>query len=628
MTQSTVPYYPHYQPISSGYQPPVRAEYLLGLPQSMQNLPSATCFSGLMILSEVANARSHENSVIKPYFEYQRSRYQRSHFPTYLKYPSPSISEFINLFIVHKKKKENNTEKQAVMKYKIHGNTGKIKGKRDPITMKEIGKSDCLPCFVLIEGDPGVGKTTLVWELCKSWAKGEILQEWDIVLLVQLRDTDMREADSIETMIDPDGDYPEFCHFVKQKLGERLLLIFDGFDELSEKQRVKSSVFMRLLKGSKLTKASIFVSSRPSATSLLPEHFYDNLHQHIEIVGFEEKDIRRYIDCKFKDSKEPCILDDFNEYISSHDFIFTLMYVPLHCALVTDLYEQYWRKGEKQFAPKTLTQLYTCFICSLLERYLEDVPQYSGEQYKIHTISDLPRDVHEQLMKLSALAARGIENKEFVFENVNCETLGLLQKVSEDNRRSRNTVTSYSFLHLTLQEYLAALYWSKCGEEVSSLFEQTGALPIKQYLKKKTAPDIHWPVLHFYAGLTGIVRTPLEEIIRTNHSTEYNYLYLLFECQCAELVSSVFKEGVIENTVRSHMEAYVTGHCIAQSCESTKWKIKLKKSVFVVNLVNGIEHAKVIGKGGSICTLNVSSGTRDCDIIQVYVFTQPSQGIY
>ena len=585
--------------------------------ETVQTMDSSTVQSISEHTNDLINPRTRAvPDVIKPYVEYLRARYQISHFPTYLKYPSPKISEFINLLIVHKKIKENNTEKHAVMKYKIHGNTGKVKGKREPILIKEIGESDRLPCFVLIEGDPGVGKTTLVWELCKSWAKGELLQEWDIVLLVQLRDTDMREADSIESMIDPDGDYPEFCSFVKQTLGERLLLIFDGFDELSEKQREKSSVFMRLLKFSKLNKSSIFVTSRPSATSLLPEQFYDNLHQHIEIVGFEEKDIRRYIDCKFKKPEKRCILDDFNEYISSHDFIFTLMYVPLHCALVTDLYEQYWRKGEKQFAPKTLTQLYTCLICSLLERHLDDVPQYSEKQYKIHEISDLPPDIHEQLMKLSELAARGIENKEFVFENVNCETLGLLQKVSEDNYRSRNTVTSYSFLHLTLQEYLAALHWSKCGEEVSSLFEQTGALPIKQYFKKKAAPDIHWPALHFYSGLTGIVRTPLEEIIRTNQSTEYNYLYLLFECQCAELVSSVFKEGEIESTVRSHMEAYVTGHCIARGCVSTRWKIKLKKSGFVVNLFHGIEHAQVIGKGGSICTLHVSSGTRDCDIIR------------
>ena len=614
MTQTTVTYYSHDQPILSGYQPPVKAESLLGLPQSIQILPSSASLS--RIPSEVPDFHVSENSVIKPYIEYLRGRYQRSHFPTYLKYPSPSISEFINLLTVHKKKKENNTEKQAVMKYKIHGNTNKIKGKREPIAMTEIGKSDCLPCFVLIEGDHGVGKTTLVWEICKSWAKGELLQEWDIVLLVQLRDTDMREADSIEKMIDPYGDYPEFCHFIKQTLGERLLLIFDGFDELSEKQREKSSVFTRLLEGSMLNKASIFVTSRPSATSLLPKQFYDNLHQHIEIVGFEEKDIRRYIDCKFKDSKEPCILDDFHEYISSHDFIFTLMYVPLHCALVTDLYEQYWSKGDKQLAPKTLTQLYTCLICSLLNRHLEDVPQYCGEKYKINEISDLPPDIYEQLMKLSALAARGIENKEFVFENVNCETLGLLQIVSVDTHHSHNTVTSYSFLHLTLQEYLAALYWSKCGEDVSSLFEQSGALPIKQYFKKRKALDIHWPALHFYAGLTGIVKTPLEEIIRANQSTEYNYLYLLFECQCTELVSSVFKEDEIESIVRSSMEAYVTGHCIGRSCESTKWKIKLKKSVFVVNLVHGIEHAKVIGKGGIIRTLNVRSGTRDCDIIR------------
>ena len=93
--------------------------------ETVQTMDSSAVQSISEHSHDFANPRTTCRAVpddIKPYIEYQRSRYQRTRFPTYLKYPSPSISEFINLLIVHKKK-ENNIEKQAVMKYKIHGNT-------------------------------------------------------------------------------------------------------------------------------------------------------------------------------------------------------------------------------------------------------------------------------------------------------------------------------------------------------------------------------------------------------------------------------------------------------------------------------------------------------------------------
>ena len=544
------------------------------------------------------------------YKNYLQGYYQRSKLPTYFKYPSPSISEFINLLVVHKKKEYKN-QKQALMKAKMRGNISEIKHKKESIFINEIGKGDSQTRFVLIEGDPGVGKTTLVWELCKGWAEGRLLKEWSIVLLVQLREKQMREAVSKQSMLDPYDEYPGICEYIKKTNGKGLLMIFDGFDELSDSQQQTTSLFMRLLGGKSLSMTSFIVTSRPSATGLLPDQFYYNLDQHIEVIGFEEEDIKRYINCKF--SNDEAILTAFNAYISSHDFIFTLMYIPLHCALITQLYEVHWREEDKEFAPKTLTQLYTSFICHLLERYLEDTPQYKGR--KINKISDLPRDVHEQLLALAKLAAKGIEDKQYVFDNIEDKALGLLQKVGEHRNQSS---VSYSFLHLTLQEFLAAFYWSKQStNDVQRLFVKDGALPVEDYFKKTRGKAFHWPALHFYSGLTGARGTPLEEIIDSNQSTKYNYLYLLFESQNVKLVASVFKNDVVESTIRSYMEAYVTGYSIARSSRSVQWSIVLKKSGFVKNLVHGIQHAKLQDMGGVIHQLDIHSGSSDCDVFEL-----------
>ena len=111
------------------------------------------------------------------------------------------------------------------------------------------------------------------------------------------------------------------------------------------------------------------------------------------------------------------------------------MYIPLHCALVTDLYPTYWKKGKKEFAPKTITQLYTCFVHSLLERYLDDHPVYGPQELNIQELTDFPRDLYEDLIKLAQLAAKGIEEQQYVFDNLTHNTLGLMQRVNDDESR-------------------------------------------------------------------------------------------------------------------------------------------------------------------------------------------------
>ena len=298
---------------------------------------------------------------------------------------------------------------------------------------------------------------------------------------MQLRDETTRTAHCLSDLLyHPDDEISKaVCHIVERREGENVLLLFDGYDEISDDQQT-DSIFLKILRQSRfLRKATVIVSSRPFATKSLPFQFRNNLDQHVEIVGFNEQDIETYLTSACQDN--PDMLSDLKSYISTQPFISSVLYNPLHCTIVIELYRQYWQRGEKGFAPSTMTQLYSAFLLNILRRQLDS---------SIDSLSELPSDVCHQLHQLAKLAAEGIEQKRYIFQNVPNETLGLMHSVKSLHDIRDRPPTSYSFSHMTLQEFLAARYWSQLPPlQLTEILQRKDLFPIGNYVIGEPAYD-------------------------------------------------------------------------------------------------------------------------------------------
>ena len=126
-----------------------------------------------------------------------------------------------------------------------------------------------------------------LWEVCRRWGQGKLLQEYPLVVMLPLRDSDVQNASSVEDLFPHDCKrfQQEVAEAVEQESGEGILFVLDGFDELPTHKREASSFWMKLTTGKILPLATVMVASRPLAIKALlePKHSA-RISQHIEVV--------------------------------------------------------------------------------------------------------------------------------------------------------------------------------------------------------------------------------------------------------------------------------------------------------------------------------------------------------
>ena len=281
----------------------------------------------------------------------------------------------------------------------------------------------------------------------------------------------------------------------------------------------------------------------------------DEIPRHVKLLPSLEQYLR-----KAEVEADPSLPTKYKDYLSSTPAIRAALYTTLNAKMTAEVFT--WSQHTKSPPPTTMTELFTAFTFKTLVDHLSTHPVYHKQQLKVTTFSDLPTDVYKQFQDLCRMAYEGILNRQqLVFSATHLPTgfvpLGLMQEVPQLFTEGR--ASSYHFIHLTLQEYLAAVHISQLpAHEQTRLFQ-------------KHVNSGHFKMtMRFLAGLTKLANIP-PDITR---STELNYFHFLLEAKNISMTTTTLSSD--EMNVRSHyswtpLDYYVTGHAICHS--NCSWRL-------------------------------------------------------
>ena len=374
--------------------------------------------------------------------------------------PSPS-EKFINLAAISREK-VTTEELHKFMLATLNKGVDTILQTKAPVSIEQLldTKPGLKQKCVLVEGAPGVGKTTLSWEVCKRWAAGNLFKQYSLLLLLHLRDETVQNAVAIKDLIlyQNEERVESITQYLINTDGTNTLILLEGLDELPQDllTRTSGSIFTRLLAGTDLPDATILVTSRPSATAQLWKKWKQRITRHVEILGFTEDNITAYV----ASILDPQQLPAFNTYLCTAPSIRQLMYIPLHSGIIVELYRM--QKHSDKPLPTNKTALYKALVDTILTRHLANHPAYKDKDIDIDEFTDLPDDIYHTFKDITKLAYKSVSRQQLIFKDHDkpVQHLGLMDVVAELFPNRRNVTFSFNFLHLSIQEYLGAVYVS------------------------------------------------------------------------------------------------------------------------------------------------------------------------
>ena len=428
---------------------------------------------------------------------------------------------------------------------------------------------------ILIEGAPGIGKTVLCKEIAFCWANGEMFQG-RILLLLLIRDPNLQSITSIDDLLKYLGknrlssnDVEAATDMLKKIKGLNLVFVIDGYDECPLGSALKGFVD-ELYKGECLKKCRVLITSRPSASLSLRQLPC----QRIEILGLAKEEQEQYISESLKES--PIMQTELQEYLKQQPIINSLIYVPLNLAILLYLFK-------KNTIPETLTEMNEYFIMHTIYRHL--TKETKDLDIKLDKISDLPEAELTVVYQLSKLAYIGLREHRLIFTDDEIKEicpkindipgaingLGLLQ-AEKCYYQGVGISASFNFLHLTMQEYLAALHVSTLPIEQQSI--------LMHYLFFDYKLNFMWVM---YTGITRSQPSYFTDIVSSILSdNKNNKCAILFLFQCflerkdlntiPNAVTSMFSDGNVDLSGVHLLPHHVMSLIVFMTKSSTKWK--------------------------------------------------------
>ena len=402
-------------------------------------------------------------------------------------WPPIKTKSYVTLAIVHQKELQTRQETTATICLRAKGDIHKIPHTIGTKKLTDIAQifeplTGRVPNSILIEGHAGIGKTTLVKQICIQWAEGKLLTSDKLVLLLLLRDPNVQKITNehklIEHFTKSTSKVEQLYSYLEDNHGADITLIIDGFDELSTQLRHKS-FFRELIEKRYLPKAKIVVTSRPSALAYL----HQVVDKRIEILGFEQSSKNQYVIEALQDhhSKAEKLQRHFQQYPN----IDAICYIPLIMSIIVFLCMR-----QPDELPPTATKMYESFILHTIYHYLKRVGKIPEDRI-INKLEQFPPVVTITLQDLGKTAFDGLVEDKIVFTveelPVFCwhdpTCYGLLQSNECYSAEEIGTSTqSFNFLHLGIQEYFAAKYVTTLREhEVYTLLKESFIVTDNEY---------------------------------------------------------------------------------------------------------------------------------------------------
>ena len=348
----------------------------------------------------------------------------------------------------------------------LRGKLDNIMNVSEKIDIQDVLKrnDDNSPIKVVVDGPPGVGKTTLCQKLCNMWAKNELKKcSFGLVFHLPLRDERVSSAENISDLVSLFHSSKKLCETVSDQIMERngrgLLLIFDGWDEFKGRDQNRSFI-LDIIQGKKLHKCNVLVTSRTYASAKLLQ--LQSVNRHVEVLGFKKQEIFSCIRKELtEENAEQLIME-----LKIREDVLSLCYIPFVCSMLVRVYQL-----SDYTLPNTLTKFYKKYVLYAVKRSMK---RQELDPDTVESLEELQENQKRAFDELCCCAYEKLKTQNTTFNrneiltlshSLKCEHFGLMNcyKIAD--------TTKHQFFHLTIQEFLAA-WWITHHDHQTMLFRE------------------------------------------------------------------------------------------------------------------------------------------------------------
>ncbi|XP_048089714.1 protein NLRC3-like isoform X1 [Alosa alosa] len=364
---------------------------------------------------------------------------------------------------------------------------------------------------VLTKGVAGIGKTVSVQKFILDWTEGKINQDVHFIFPFPFRELNLMKEKKLSLVELIQHFFPEIKDskiFTSSK--HRVMFICDGLDEcrlpldfhsklsccdVTEPASV-DVLLTNLIKKNLLPSALLWITTRPAAASQIPPECVDQV---TEIRGFNDPQKEEYFRKRISDENLAC---KTITHLMSSRILYIMCHIPVFCWISATVVERTF-ESEKVEMPRTLTQMYTHFLiiqtCIKKEKYTE---RKEMDEERKETDEERKETDEEMIFKLGKLAFKQLEKGNLIFYEEDLRECGIdvieasvysgvcTQIFREESGLYQGKV--FSFVHLSIQEFLAALYvFLYFRNRERSMSDQHQTSQLSALFRAATLHDLH-----------------------------------------------------------------------------------------------------------------------------------------